>query len=208
MQLPPRLEIRPPTKRNIILLTIGCSIFVIAGLLLITTGDVKSIFVGLLSITFFGGIGLVGIPKLSRRSISVVLTHDNLQQITPFGTSIVPWQDVESIGVAKIHRHKMVGIRLITYDNYIKNTSPELAESTNKKLPYLKVLAFGTSLLGSSAGNMKSLGQVGNLVELMLWNRQNCGYDIYFSWMDIDRSVSDFVQLLEQFHRASKASHE
>ncbi len=97
---------------------------------------------------------------------------------------------------------------LITYDNYIKNASPEFAAHMSKGLPYLRMVISGASLLGYSDDAMSNFGQVDNLVELMLWNRQNFGYDIYFTWVDFDRSVSDFVQLLEQFHRTSKTSDE
>ena len=55
MNLPQRFEVKPKTVRNIVLLTIGCGIFVLGGFFLMAQG-VRGIFVGLLAILFFGGI--------------------------------------------------------------------------------------------------------------------------------------------------------
>jgi len=105
MNLPQRFEVKPKTVRNVVLLTIGCGIFVLGGFFLMAQGG-RGIFVGLLAILFFGGGGLFTIPKLARRPVSMILTSDSLQQISPYGDAVLLWQDIESIGISKVFSNK------------------------------------------------------------------------------------------------------
>jgi hypothetical protein len=112
----------------------------------------------------------------------------------------------------------MVGLRLKTYDRYINSLSPQLAECMTKSLSYLKFFAVSSSFLpvpksmklwSALKGQenpdemLKSFGKIGTIVEAMLWNREKFGYDIFFGWTELDRSAAEFVQLLEQYHRAA-----
>ncbi|MBU6187648.1 MAG: DUF2982 domain-containing protein [Cyanobacteria bacterium REEB444] len=114
----------------------------------------------------------------------------------------------------------MVGLRLKTYDRYINNLSPQLAEFMTKSLPYLRFLAVSTLPIstsmkvwsaleghGNPAETLRSFGKIGTIVEAMLWNREEYGYDILFAWSDLDRSAADFVQLLDQYRRASEGRY-
>jgi len=217
MNLPNYFEVKPKTKQNAILLCIICIAFSVIGFFMILSGDIKTVLAGLLAIVFFGGGGFLAIPKLLQRPISMILNHDGLKQITPSGTSLICWQDIETIGIARIYGNKMVGLRLITYDNYIKSMSPEFIDYFIKIMPSLKLVAFGASLLDAPNSiklwsvlenrpnpieALRSFGKVGNLVEALLWNRKNFGYDICLAWSELDRPASEFIALLEQFHKA------
>jgi len=60
---------------------------------------------------------------------------------------------------------------------------------------------------GNPAETLRSFGKIGTIVEAMLWNREEYGYDILFGWGDLDRSAADFVQLLDQYRRASEGRY-
>lgn len=236
MKLPQRFEVKPKNTRNIILLIILYGFFVLVGFFIILTGDALEIFWGILLIPYFGGAALFHIPKLACRPVSMILTYDGLYQISPYGVVKLLWQDVESIGIAKVSKRKYVGLRLQTYDQYINNCPPQaaefittflphlkFAEFITKFLPYLKFLAVTASFVPTPtsvklwsalegrenpAKILKSFGKVGTMVQGMLWSRENCGYDILFFWTDLDRSAAEFVQLLEQYRRVARGNNE
>ncbi|MBD1838965.1 DUF2982 domain-containing protein [Coleofasciculus sp. FACHB-64] len=221
MTVPERFEVKPNSQQNAILLAVSCTVFSIIGLFMMGSGQPKAILGGVLGVVFFGGGGIVTVPKLLKRPVSIVLTREGLQQITLYGKSILYWRDIESVGIARLEGTKLVGLRLKNYDNYINNMSPELVNYWMNSLPYLKLLSFGTLVLEvpldvpsfvkiwsvlkghpNPVNALKSFGKVGNLVEAMLWSRQTYGYDILLSWADLDRSASEFIELLEQYRKA------
>jgi len=209
-----RLEIKPKTGRNVLLLVLGCSFFTIAGLYMMSTGEPQNVGAGLLSVVFFGGGGLIMGPRLLRRKVSMVLTREGMEQITPYGKAYIGWHDVEKLGLVSIYANKMVGIRLLNYDAYVQSMSPEMTEFIRKNLPYMKLLARGTSLLSvpdacalwsKLEGNpdpkdaLKSFGKVGSFVETLIWNRQQYGYDVLLAWQDRDRSAPALLDLLQAY---------
>lgn len=142
-----RLEIKPKTGRNVLLLVLGCSFFTLAGLFMMSTGEPQNVGAGLLSVAFFGGGGLIMGPRLLRRKVSMVLTREGMEQITPNGKAYISWRDVEKLGLVSLYANKMVGIRLLNYDAYVQSMSPEMTEFLRKGLPCMKLLARGASLL-------------------------------------------------------------
>ena len=176
------------------------------------SGDGEAVLGGLLAIVFFGGGGLVAIPRLLWRKVTLVLTSEGLEQRYPEGSAHIPWQDVEQVGLVSAYSTTMPGIRLNSYDEYLDNMSPSLAAFFAKNLPYMKWLARTTSLLDLPAGaglwskmrgvdvhqgDLKAFGKVGTSAEGLLWSRERFGYDILFSWAELDRPAAEFVALLE-----------
>lgn len=204
-------EVRPKARRNAILLAAGCGVFTIGGLWMIFSSE--EILAGFVAVIFFGGMGLYSIPKILRRDVSMVLSSQGIEQRWPQGSAFIPWADVEKVGIVSMFSNKMVGIRLRSYDRYLNDMSPELAEFCVKNLPYLKLLARATSLLDAPAPialwsklegtdvseALKGFGQVGNLAEALMWARANNGYDLTLSWAELDRSAEKFVALLEEY---------
>jgi len=217
----PRIEIKPKSRRNGIFGILGCSMFTIGGVLMLATGEPLTMFAGLVSVVFFGGGGLLTIPKLMRRKISFVLTSDGLQQVALVGSAYIAWSDVESVGVASMSGTHLVGVRLKTYDRYIASMTHEMADYFRKTLPALKLIARASSVLEipvavklwsalkgeEDPGDLaKSFGKVGTLVESMLWSRQKFGYDVLWGWSDLDRSANDFAKLLDQYREFQRNS--
>src|SRR5207249_9801078 len=107
-----------------------------------------------------------------------------------------------------VARTKLVGIRLRSYDRYLGDMSPSVAEFASKGLSIMKLLARGASMVLVQGGlglwmaaqgrSLKSFGKVGTLAESMMWSRENFGFDLGFAWSDMDRSPEAFVALLEQ----------
>jgi hypothetical protein len=214
------LEVRPKARRNSVLLALGCLVFTLGGLWMIVEGEGKDNLAGLLCVVFFGGGGLYAVPKMLRRDVSMVLTPRGIEQHTLWGVAHVLWKDVERIGVVSQFGNKMVGVRLSTYDNYLADMSPKLAETMTRSLPYFKLLTRATSLLDAPAAvqlwskleghedpseALKDFGHVGDLAGMYLWSRKNCGYYIMFTWADRDRSAERFVDLLEQYRKWDRA---
>jgi hypothetical protein len=194
---PPTLqfEVRPKMRRNAILVALGCGVSTIVGFLTIFSG--KGILIGFLAVIFFGGGGLYAIPKMLRRDVSMVLSFQGLQLRWPQGQAFVPWADVEQVGIVSIASSKGVGIRLRSYDRYLNDMSPELAEFSVKRLPYLKLVSRAACLLGAP-----SFGNVGTLAEALMWSRANLGYDLVLPWADLDRPAEKFIDLLEGYRNA------
>ena len=173
----------------------------------------EAILAGLLSVIFFGGGGVYAIPKLLRRDVSMVLSSEGIKQQYAQGSTFIPWDDVEKIGIVSMFSNKMVGIRLSSYDRYLNEMSPDLAAFFIQSLPYLKLLTRATSLLDAPTAivlwsklesadvseALKSFGKVGTLAEALMWARTNYGYDLMLSWADLDRSATKFAALLEEY---------
>jgi hypothetical protein len=183
------------------------------------TGKGTEILAGMVGVLFFGVGGFVAVPRLLRRPTSAVLTANALEQNTIYGSAVIPWEDVESVGLVKHLGTKMPGIRLKSYDRYLENMSPELAKCIAKGLPYLRWLARLTSILDvpttltlwsklegrtDPAQGLKEFGKVGDYAEALLWNRNTFGYDVLFAWADCDRPAEDFAHLLRQYWQRAK----
>lgn len=202
-----RFEVRPKAVRNAIILSVGCGAFTLGGLWMLFSGE--NTLAGLLCVAFFGGGGIYGIPRMARRKVSMVLTAEGIEQRYPEGRAFIPWVDVEAVGIVGVLTTKLVGIRLSSYDHYLNEMSPEVAEFINKSLPYMKLMARGASLAHVSGGlghwvksqgsSLKDFGKVGSLAEALTWSRENYGYDLTLSWAELDRSPKEFVALLEQY---------
>jgi hypothetical protein len=192
-------------------MVIGCAIFTLIGLWMLFSGE--DVITGFLAVVFFGGGGLYAILKILHRPVSMVLTSEGIEQRYAEGSAYIPWSDVEKVGIFSIFANKIVGIRLNSYDSYLDRMSPSLADFMTKNLPYLKLMVGAISLLeipesvsiwsklkGSDASKvLSSFGKVGNLAQALLWTRNHYGYDIAFSWTEIDRPAADFVTLLNKY---------
>lgn len=202
----PRFEVRPNTRRNAALTAAGCAIFSIGGLAVIFSGEIK---LGLITLLFFGGGGIYAIPKLLKRKVSMVLSANGIELFYPQGSAFIAWADVEEIGIVRILSTKLVGIRLRSYDRYLKDMSPGLAAFLVKSLPLMKLITKQVLSLEAPGGvglwleaegkSLKSFGDVGNLAQALMWARENYGYDLTFAWSELDRPPDKFVSLLEEY---------
>lgn len=208
------LEIRPKARRNAVILAALCAMFTVTGFFMVVTGE--AVLAGLIGIAFFGGGAIFAIPKMLGRSVSMKLTPEALLLVYPEGTASIAWRDVEQVGIASIFTNKMAALRLHRYDGYLDSIDPALADAIARRMPYLKLAVRGASILDVPGAvriwsrleghdidglqaSLKAFGKVGDIAEMLLWNRARTGFDIAFAWAEIDRSAGDFVALLEEY---------
>ena len=92
----------------------------------------------------------------------------------------------------------MVGVRLITYDNYLSSMLPLLQVKVTKMMPFMKLMAKATPLIGGSASGA-NISKINDLAGSLSWCRDHYGYDLVFSWTEIDRPARKFAALLEDY---------
>ena len=214
----PRLEIKPKSRRNAVLLLIGCGVFVVAGAWMVVEPEtLLDQIIGLVSILFFGVAGIIAVPRLLRRKNSMVLTPEALEQVTIYGNATVPWSDVEHIGRVRYLGQSFLGVRLKSYDRYLQGVSQELAANLKRGLPYLRIAAAVSNTLpappivklwssleehDSPTASLAAFGKVGDLAGVLHWTRKKFGYDILFAWADFDRPVGQLVKVMEEYRNA------
>lgn len=204
-----RLEVRPRNTRNAVIVGVLCLAFTAVGIAIVMSGE--NIRAGLLAVAFFGGGGLYGIRRMSRRPVTMVLSEAGLQQCYPEGNTTIPWEDIEQVGICRVSGTRMVGIRLRTYDRFLDNVSPAQADYMLRALKFMKLMARGATTVSVEGGvglwikaqqrPLKSFGKVGSVADCLMWSRQTCGYDIGISWAELDRPAETFVELLESYRR-------
>jgi len=211
------LEIRPRSVRNGLLLG-AILIFALAGgVAALISGTPASMGLGAVVILVCGPV-LFLVPKMMKRKVSMVLTAGALEYTGAWGTTQLPWADVEKFGLVDSNSTLAVGARLSSYDRYLASVSPEMAAKLLKLIPFVKVAGLAvtsvkmpydqytkiwSALSGKEtlADQLKSFGKVGNYAEVILWNRQHYGYDLLWSWGDMDRSAKEFLVLLETYRK-------
>ncbi len=162
-------------------------------------GSVFARLLGVISILFFGvGGGFALWKMVSLKGPRFVLSAEGLRMRGVPGDALVPWTDVESAGVATIAHNKMPGLRLKSYEGYIRNLTPEGVAFMKRGLRFLKVSSFAMGAVALRP-ELLSLSGAKEIAEVLSWNRGHCGFDLSFSSFELDRPVDDFVKLLEEF---------
>jgi Protein of unknown function (DUF2982) len=210
-----KFEVKPKANSNAVLLSILCLLFIIGSIFAISTGEMEAISAGLFALALFG-LCQLRVPKLWHRKVSMALSPRGLEQVTFYGTAIIPWQDIERIGTIRIYGNRVVGLQLRSYDRYLRSMSSDMAEALMKDVAYLKLFARAASLLdmpssvtlwsklegrGEPGEALESLSKVGSLAETLLWSRKACGYDLALGWADVDRSAGKFADLLSAYQQ-------
>ena len=207
-------KVHPNSSKNTLVMGLISILLTIGGALLILSGGgEKDVITGVLFVLVFGSAIILSIRDLIMLRIAIVLTPEHLEYRCKNGTTYTPWSDIESVGVIKVMSRDHVGIRLKSYDYYLESMSPPVAHNIRKILPFRKLISGASlSLDRSSMATIWSklegkdyaevfikYGKVGDLAKSMLWARHEFGYDIMFSWDEIDRSEKNFVKLLNNY---------
>jgi hypothetical protein len=212
---PNRFEVIARPKRVGMYLALGgCAFFALVGFWMMITGT--DFLTGLLSFIFFGGIAVGGVFGMLRRRVTMVLTPEGIEfPISPrFKPSLVPWSDIEKVGILAQSGNRWVGLRLNNYDHYLGSMSPDLAKHQMKTMKFAKLLSYGLSVLdipedvslwSKLSGNVdpleviKKSREVGDLAEMLLFARNVIGYEVVFHWAQLDRPTKKFVSLIEEY---------
>jgi hypothetical protein len=178
---------------------------------------------GLIGLFFFVPAGLYALvavfPKYLKRPVSFVLTSDGLERRTSQGSAFIPWQDVAEIGILTISGNDQLGLRLSSYDYYLNNMTPPVAQELKGPAAVGKMLhrvmrmglawdagearSLWSRLAGAGdpAAALKEMGDLGALAEMLLISRHSWGYDLLFASYDSDRPARELGELMEKYHQ-------
>lgn len=131
--------------------------------------------------------------------------------------------DVEKVGIFSSFWVSFVGIRLKTYDNYLRNLSPDLAKFLKNNFVYAKYIAAYTAVIDVESAielwselnshlpsqsalkeSLKKHGEVGELVKVLLWSRSKYGYEIAIGSLDSTMKVNDLKLLVERYWKSAQ----
>ncbi|TFD49141.1 hypothetical protein E3T55_11760 [Cryobacterium frigoriphilum] len=105
------------SKRKLTLVVLGCAAFAVVGAFMLASDpNLYEAVIAVAAIVFFGGGGIFFLIKAPRAGAVLVMTLDGF---TVWSGGFVPWVDLESVGIARASRAKVVGFRLRSYDSYI-----------------------------------------------------------------------------------------
>jgi len=211
------LEIKPKRKVLALFLILACVGMSVLALWMMAQEEAGEgeLIVGLICLLFFGWYGLTRSIKAYRRNTSLVLTPEHLEIISIYGKSKIPWDDVEKVDVhAQMIGGQLVGIRLKTYENYLENMSDEMADALMKDISYGKLFLGLNSLIKApketepllkafgieeSKKLLQDQGSIRNLVDMLIKTREKYGFDLFFTFWDLDRSATAFSRLLRKY---------
>ena len=201
----PRFVVRP-RKWLLALLAAACLGFTASGVMMIASGEVYSILVGLFVVTFFGGGGVLAGRVVARRGLSqLTLTPAGIELTTG---GLLPWEDIEAIGTARLFKNKFLGVRLKRYDGYLASV-PEVQRTEMERHMrwWLKPMAWAGVLFGGGGLLLSVARDVSSLETALRWSRAQTGWDYTFSPAWLDRPLEDFVDLLERYRRSAASEH-
>lgn len=181
MSLPERFDVKTNYSLNSFQKG-GCIFMFVLGLVSIPVGGL--LFV-LLSLGWWFGFKYWS----KTYPVSLILTHEGIEHIGPNNKFIyfIPWKDIDGFCSLAYKQHgfivvtKYVGVRLKRYEGYLNSIKSRSHESYSNKI---------YKFMSSQSEN------------LMLMNRKKYDCELMFIENFLDRSISEFINLLEEYHQA------
>jgi hypothetical protein len=120
----------------------------------------------------------------------LILTHEGIEHIG-FNNKLIyfiPWKDIDGFcslvrkqnGFIVIDRY--VGVKLKRYEGYLDDVASRVSPETSSSKLY--------KFMSSQSENV------------MLWTRKKYGCEFMFGQNHFDRSIPEFINLLEAYHKA------
>jgi hypothetical protein len=160
------------SRRQLVRNALGCALFVVIGIWMMVSGPV---LLGLAGAVLFGGVGLSFVFRLLKPKPMFELTPDGLR---PWPGGLVPWQQVEDVGVGSVIRvDDVIGVRLFDYTAYIL--------SVPRKLPLAYLFGIWTTGLSMGRAGQPDIPGLTRRqrhhVALLAWSRRRTGgLDLYW----------------------------
>ncbi|XRQ08587.1 hypothetical protein ACN3XK_70845 [Actinomadura welshii] len=167
------------------------------GVAMVVHGGPFAVVFGLFTVVFFGGgMARAMLTAARRRFVTLTLTPQGIE----VNGGIVPWEDVEAVGVGDVST-KLFGIRLTRYDRYVASMTPAARAEIERSMRWFwrPVAAVG-GLLGG-AGLTKFARTASSLERGLRWSRTTSGWDLTFSPAMLDRRLAKFVAFVEDYRR-------
>jgi hypothetical protein len=201
-----RHEIRvAPWRMALVVLSMAG--FVVMGGWGVIEGPLPVKLAGLLSIVFFGGFGAWAMHRKSRGYGRVAVTRDGIE-MTMFDARmrLIPWSDIEAIGVAEVSRQQFTTIRLKRYGSLIDGLSDAEIRSALRHFNAMRMMSQATIV--AAAVNLEQSedldrfvsgsGGLRSLAEVLHHMRTVYGAELLLAWNQRDRKAAAFAQYLEE----------
>jgi hypothetical protein len=222
-----RIEIRPPKLMKVARF-LALEVFLVpACVYAMLSGDrIEIRLFGLIGVAFFGLGGLCALYMMLSRTWSFALTDEGIQingNSLGYKGSLIPWQDVEQVGIASVRGQKMVGIRLGSYERFLQSRRVSASHDYGVMIliGFLRSigLASRTALVPDAEPReyAKSLHEkretqealkpwrgARSAADLLRGNRASCSFDVTFSWSDLDRAPQAMVDLITEHWQAAR----
>jgi hypothetical protein len=200
-----RHEIRPAGWR-FGLLVLGLVAFVALGVWLLTSGGLFTIPIGVLTIVFFGGFGGYALYRMSLGQGRIAIVPAGVE-IALYGPSprVIPWSDIDAIGVLKLGDQEYTTIRLNRYASLVDGLTDDEARAILRRFQALNLMGYATVAVGAmhfaDVSDLTHLlsgsRQVKSVVEVFRHARNTCGAELLLPWNMRDRGAQAFAEYLE-----------
>ncbi|MFZ5815842.1 MAG: STM3941 family protein [Bacillota bacterium] len=146
--------------------------------------DLVQEVVGWVITLLFGGGWLVVEIMIMLRPRTLALEPDGIRVFIEGVSPLIPWDDVEGLGVVNTGYNTFFGIRLATYERYLASASEDL-----------KGLVAG----GTEIANRMLSAKAERLANQMLRTRNAFGYDLIFPELMMDRPAKQVAELVQVY---------
>ncbi len=168
-------------------------------------GGIFASAAGLLSIVFFGGLCGYAFIRTVRGQGRLAILDEGLEIGLP-GTlgHIVPWQDIESIGVTTIASNEFTTVCLTDYRAFLERMTDAEAKVFLRLVRGLTIVGYGAVVASANTELTPMLGElkeVASAADYLAMNRRMYGAELLISWTMRDRSATAFAAYLEQFRQ-------
>lgn len=201
------VDVRVPASiPKLLAVVLGCALFV--GVLLYVLGSAPTpveVVVAVVGVAFFGLGGMWALARQLGTGHSLVLTPEGLR---PVAGGLVPWQDIERVGVGTIARATtVIGLRLTSYDAYIASLSPTQVRRALRGQSTAR--SFG-SVVGSSRGARGAGASLANIPDArhgmagaLAWARDHsAGFDLSFSPLLFRGAAAQVAATIDRYREA------
>ncbi len=196
---------------------IGCFVAFI-GMLVISFLPELFFLVGILFLSGSIIAFVMGFFKLKEPKFSLCISKSSIKYTHRKGEWEIPWENLQRVDVPRIYKDlahvdlEMVGFKLRDSEKMLSSISPRLiTHLLMEQRPLITQIAssncesgqcYGDDLIEDTKYKMSD-GSIITGVHAMFANRmkrlqQALGYDLYLSVNDIDRSNTEFVQLIKE----------
>jgi hypothetical protein len=165
---------------------------------------------GVLAVVFFGGFGGYALYMRSKGQGRLAILPTGLE-ISMFGPvpRVIPWTDIDAIGVLQIAKQEFTTIRLRSYRALVDALTDEEARRAVKLFGRLQMLSYATIAVG--AANLEDVSdlahfasgsaKVKSVIAILQQARSKYGAELLLGWNMRDRSAGEFAEYLEEHRR-------
>ena len=172
---------------------------------LLIYGGIFATLAGLLSIVFFGGMCGYAFIRTVRGQGRLAILDEGLEIGLP-GTlgHVVPWRDIESIGVTKVASNEFTAVCLTDYRAFVERMSDAETKRFLRLVRGLTVVGYGAVVASANTGMTDMLGELKDVKstrDYLAFNRRMYGAELLIGWTMRDRSATAFAEYLEHFRQ-------